>query len=150
MTLVSEVSSISSADVFRPAGTSPAQMVPLLHHRPHAQDGYRFVIDDRAAHESPTIKAMIARGDGGGFVEAESNTARLQIRYVLLQQQILRSTVAIHLTLRLIFICDDTGARYWRKLSSTSTLRSSTAARRKARFRTSRRGSRQRSRSSCK
>ena len=32
---------------------------------------------------SPTIKTMLSTGEGGGFAEAENNTARLQIRYVV-------------------------------------------------------------------
>ena len=44
------------------------------------QDGYRFLVDDITVQASPTIKTMLSTGEGGGFAEAESNTARLQIR----------------------------------------------------------------------
>lgn len=46
----------------------------------HEQDGYRFLVDNSTVMESPTIKTMLSTGEGGGFAEAESNTARLQIR----------------------------------------------------------------------
>ncbi|KAJ1034160.1 hypothetical protein NDA18_001026 [Ustilago nuda] len=44
-------------------------------------DGYRFLVDQVTVKASPTIKTMLSMGEGGGFAEAESNTARLQIRY---------------------------------------------------------------------
>jgi transcription elongation factor B subunit 1 len=38
-------------------------------------------VDNTTVMASPTIKTMLSMGEGGGFAEAESNTARLQIRY---------------------------------------------------------------------
>lgn len=52
------------------------------------QDGYRFLVDNTTVMASPTIKTMLSMGEGGGFAEAESNTARLQIRGEVLEKVI--------------------------------------------------------------
>ena len=83
MTLVSEVSSPSLP--FLATQEAPSLTAILPRRCMHAdlyrwQDGYRFLVDDITVQASPTIKTMLSTGEGGGFAEAESNTARLQIR----------------------------------------------------------------------
>ncbi|PWZ01029.1 POZ domain-containing protein [Testicularia cyperi] len=64
-------------------GSENAEKVTLI-----SEDGYRFIVDSKVAQESPTIKTMLSMGEGGGFAEAESNTARLQIRGEVLEKVI--------------------------------------------------------------
>ncbi|KAJ1038951.1 hypothetical protein NDA11_002296 [Ustilago hordei] len=54
----------------------------------NSSDGYRFLVDQVTVKASPTIKTMLSMGEGGGFAEAESNTARLQIRGEVLEKVI--------------------------------------------------------------
>ncbi|CDU24527.1 related to ELC1-Elongin C transcription elongation factor [Sporisorium scitamineum] len=63
--------------------SSSTQWVTLV-----SEDGYRFLVDNTTVMASPTIKTMLSTGEGGGFAEAESNTARLQIRGEVLEKVI--------------------------------------------------------------
>lgn len=79
VTLVSEVSSFpSSTSILDLSLTSYSDI----------QDGYRFLVAHSTVMASPTIKTMLSMGEGGGFAEAESNTARLQIRGEVLEKAI--------------------------------------------------------------
>ncbi|SPO41866.1 related to ELC1 - Elongin C transcription elongation factor [Pseudozyma flocculosa] len=51
-----------------------------------SEDDYRFVVEYKCAIASGTIKTMLSMGEGGGFAEAESHTARLQIRGEVLEK----------------------------------------------------------------
>ncbi|KIS71067.1 elongin C, partial [Mycosarcoma maydis] len=63
--------------------SAPTRWVTLV-----SDDGYRFLVDNTTVMASPTIKTMLSMGEGGGFAEAESNTARLQIRGEVLEKVI--------------------------------------------------------------
>ncbi|TKY85142.1 hypothetical protein EX895_006222 [Sporisorium graminicola] len=63
--------------------SAPTQWVTLV-----SEDGYRFLVESTVVMISPTLKLMLSTGEGGGFAEGESNTARLQIRGEVLEKVI--------------------------------------------------------------